>query len=223
MKQANDTDTAGRILDRAEALFARRGFDGTSTRQIAAEAGISIQTLHYHCDGKLNLYHKVLERSMVPVTSMINEHVQRMLGIDLNDAGALQGAIDSFIDELFDMLHHHPQYPPLFLRQWLEQEPDLRRVEWEHLVPILKYWADRVEAQVDEGRRGGTDIPLLFLSLSWIYWGLLVNPDFTGAFLGVDPDSPEYLERLKRHARQMTGRMLGSPESPANGKEGTQR
>jgi len=202
--------TEERILDSAEALFAQGGFHGTSTRQIAAKAGISIQTLHYHCGSKLNLYNRILERSVVPVTVMLNDHIQKMLERDLNDDGVLKESIDRLIDELFDVLHENPNFPLLFFRQWLEQDPELRKVEWERLVPYLRQWARQVESLVDEDRRRGIDLPLTFISLSMVFWGLFSNPTFMGNFLNMEFDSPEYVERLKTHAREMTARVLSS-------------
>jgi len=202
------TDTLERILDSAESLFAERGFHGTSTRQIAARAGISIQTLHYHCDNKPNLYHMVIERSVIPVTRMIDDHVQRMLAQDLHDDRVLREATDRVVDEIFDVLSENPNYAPLFLRQWLERDAGLRKVDQEELIPSIGDWVRQVEATVDAERRSGIDLPLVLLSLSWIYWGLNASPRFIGALLRVDPESPECRRRLKEHAKDVTGRML---------------
>jgi AcrR family transcriptional regulator len=107
-------DTWERILDAAETLFARHGYSGTSTRQIATEAGISIQTLQYHSGGKKNLYKTVLERTVVPVTDVVNRYVQKMVEQDLTDVRVLEESVARIIDELFDLLHAHPNYAPLF-------------------------------------------------------------------------------------------------------------
>jgi len=74
-KHKKSHDTWHDILDAAEVLFAQHGYEGASTRRIADLAGISINTLHYHCGGKRNLYKKVLERALVSVTDLVNEHV----------------------------------------------------------------------------------------------------------------------------------------------------
>jgi len=219
-KKIKKNDTLNRIIDCAEPLFAKQGYNGTSTRQIASEAGISIQTLHYHCGGKSKLYNTVLERSVVPVTNMINRHIQKMLNKDLNDDVILQESIGMLIDELFDALNDNPNYAPLFYRQWLEQDRDLKRVEWENLVPFFRGWAEQVEENVDEERRSGIDLPLVFLSLSWMYWGLFVQPEFISGLLGLSPSSPEYMERLKTHAKEMTTRMLGREKATENGNKG---
>ena len=48
--------TKARILSAAEAVFAARGFDGASTREIAAKAGVNIAGIAYHFGGKDRLY-----------------------------------------------------------------------------------------------------------------------------------------------------------------------
>ncbi len=209
-------ETVDRILDAAEHLFARQGYDGTSTRQIAGEAGTSIQTLHYHFGSKKDLYNQVLERSVLPVNNMINKHIQKMLTPEINRESVLKKAIDELIDELFDVLHENPSFPLLFFRQWLEQDPELRRVEWEKLVPELRKWIMQAEQIVDKERLRGIDLPLTLVSLSMLYWGLFTNQKFISDFLNMDGDSHEYMERLKAHSKEVTARLLstGSKNGP---------
>jgi AcrR family transcriptional regulator len=207
-KQAKPKDALTRILDSAETLFAQQGYDGASTREIAAMAGVSIQTLHYHCGSKSELYNRILERSIMPVTAMINRHIQKMLKLDLDEEAGLNDSINELIDELFETLHQNPNFPLLFFRQWLEQDPALRRVEWEQLTPRLRQWVMQVEAIVDQDRRRGIDLPLTFVSLSLLYWGLFTNQKFISALLDQNLETSEYRERLKRHAKEFTARLL---------------
>jgi AcrR family transcriptional regulator len=209
----NAQDTWERILESAETLFAGQGYSGTSTRQIAAGAGVSIQTLQYHCGGKKNLYKKVLERTVVPVTDLVNRYVQKMLEQDLREVRVLEESVSRIIDELFDFLHAHPNYARLFYRQWLVQDPDLRSVEWEKLTPVLRQWSEKVEAQLDEERLRGMNLFLFFLSLSWMYWGLFVQPRFLASYMGFDAESPAFLRTVKDHAWEMTLRMMDERRS----------
>jgi AcrR family transcriptional regulator len=62
--------TAQRILDVAEELFAERGYDGTSLRQIADRAGIKQPGLYNHFAGKQALYEAVLFRALNPIFAM---------------------------------------------------------------------------------------------------------------------------------------------------------
>ena len=53
--------TKVRILEAAEEVFATKGFEGASTRKIAAKAGVNISSLHYHWESKETLYHAVFQ------------------------------------------------------------------------------------------------------------------------------------------------------------------
>jgi AcrR family transcriptional regulator len=49
-------ETRNRILDAAQALFAEKGFDATSVRDITATADCNVAAVNYHFGGKENLY-----------------------------------------------------------------------------------------------------------------------------------------------------------------------
>lgn len=49
-------ETRERILAAAQKLFAERGFECTSVREITAEAGCNVASVNYHFGGKENLY-----------------------------------------------------------------------------------------------------------------------------------------------------------------------
>ena len=51
------------ILDTAERLFARYGYDGVSTKQLAAETGVTIGALYHYFPSKEAVYNAVAERA----------------------------------------------------------------------------------------------------------------------------------------------------------------
>jgi AcrR family transcriptional regulator len=53
---ADPADTQQRLLSAAIWLFARHGFDGASTRELAARAGVNIATLNYYFQSKRGLF-----------------------------------------------------------------------------------------------------------------------------------------------------------------------
>jgi len=57
-------DTRSKILDTAERLFAAKGIDAVSLRQINASAGVSPSVLHYHFGGRDELIEALLERRL---------------------------------------------------------------------------------------------------------------------------------------------------------------
>lgn len=58
----SESSKRDRILDTAEALFAERGFDGVTLRQIAVGAGVDVALASYHFGKKLELFRAVFER-----------------------------------------------------------------------------------------------------------------------------------------------------------------
>lgn len=62
-KPRSDGEQArARILDSAEALFAERGFHGTSVRDITEHAGVRLAAVNYHFVSKETLFRDVLQR-----------------------------------------------------------------------------------------------------------------------------------------------------------------
>lgn len=59
----------GRLLDAAEALFARHGYNGVSIRDIAGAARANISSVYYHFGSKQHLLEAVCRRRMLPVVA----------------------------------------------------------------------------------------------------------------------------------------------------------
>ena len=94
-----------RLLDSAEQLFAERGFDGTSIRDLATAAGCNIASVNYYFGGKEKLYVEIWRRHL----HLLRE--TRIAGIDkvLSECGGkpeledlLRSFAYSFIGPLVD-------------------------------------------------------------------------------------------------------------------------
>ncbi len=59
-------ETRKRLLASAERLFAEKGYESVSVRDIASDAGVNLAAINYHFQGKSNLYAAVLERRLSP-------------------------------------------------------------------------------------------------------------------------------------------------------------
>lgn len=68
-------DTKDRILAAAEALFARQGFAATSLRNVIADAGVNLASVHYHFGSKEELVRAVFGWRFDP----INKERQQLL------------------------------------------------------------------------------------------------------------------------------------------------
>ncbi|MEO1777987.1 MAG: TetR/AcrR family transcriptional regulator [Pseudomonadota bacterium] len=72
-KGGRSDHTRERILDAAEKLFADRGYDGASIRDVAAEAGLQIHSVGYHFGPKEQLFDAVVARRADIMTGLRRE------------------------------------------------------------------------------------------------------------------------------------------------------
>jgi AcrR family transcriptional regulator len=103
-----------KILDVAEALFARRGFEGVGLREVADAAGLGKSSLFHHFRSKGELYFEMLERALL----RIRAHLAPVLAADVPPARKL----DRWVDALVDALAEHPTTARLLLRELVEEE-----------------------------------------------------------------------------------------------------
>ncbi len=59
-----------RLLDAAERLFAQKGFDATSVRDITNHAGCNVAAVNYHFHSKQNLYNEVFLRRITAMRAV---------------------------------------------------------------------------------------------------------------------------------------------------------
>ncbi len=64
-------DTKARVVAAASALFAERGFHGTTVRDIAARAGVNLAASNYHYGSKKALYLEVFRAQFAEVRALI--------------------------------------------------------------------------------------------------------------------------------------------------------
>jgi AcrR family transcriptional regulator len=98
--------TKDKLLDAAEKLFARKGFHGTSLRDITGEAGVDLALVNYHFGGKKPLFAAVVERRGV----VLNEERLRRLA-EVRQAAAprpasTEAVVGAFFDPILDFLAH---------------------------------------------------------------------------------------------------------------------
>ena len=118
-----------KILEVAEAHFARRGFSGVGLREVAKAAGLGKSSLFHHFHGKAQLYFEVLER----VLARIQERLEPALARTAPPLERLEGWVDALVDALAE----HPASARLLLRGLVEDEdfpdeplPEAQRAEW---------------------------------------------------------------------------------------------
>jgi TetR/AcrR family transcriptional regulator len=74
---ADASDTRERILEAALQAFAEKGFDGATTRDIAARAGVNLGLIKYYFDAKLKLWQAAVERAFASLSTALGNPADR--------------------------------------------------------------------------------------------------------------------------------------------------
>src|SRR5688572_26196161 len=101
-----EADTRGRLLDAAERLFAAKGFEATSLRDVTAKAKANLAAVNYHFGSKEALVRAVFERRLGEVN-------RRRLAL-LDGIGRVRPApeqiLHAFIAPTFDLMKEAPHF-----------------------------------------------------------------------------------------------------------------
>jgi AcrR family transcriptional regulator len=127
---ARGEETRLRIIDAAIRLFGRQGFDGASTREIAAEAGVNPPALQYYFDSKEGLYSACAEHIAQGVVAALEPDMERAERL-LREGAPAQALIEAYCsisEAVADLLLCQPEagsWSPLLAREEAGLGPDV--------------------------------------------------------------------------------------------------
>ncbi len=112
--------TRRRLLDGAEAVFARSGYHGASVDEIAREAGATTGALYSNFAGKEDLFLALFEER---IATDVRDY-SRIVTEGATVAESVRGTADHWME----ILRERPDYFPLFIEFWAYaiREPRLR-------------------------------------------------------------------------------------------------
>jgi AcrR family transcriptional regulator len=196
--------TRDRILDVAEALFAERGFAGTSMRDLASAAGLTPASFYNHFEGKEALYAAVLQRGIRPL-------VELMHGLATRDEREL--ATDEVIRQVMEHLGRRPHLPRLIHHEVAAGGPHIARLARDWVRPLLEQGLAAMKREERPLWEDG-DLPLVIANWIHLVLGHFALAPLFREVLDADPLSREMLERQTRILRTFA-RRLSSASDPA--------
>jgi AcrR family transcriptional regulator len=98
-KQGEDI-TKERILDTAETLFAEKGFQAVSVREITSAAKCNLAAVNYHFGNKENLYLEVFRSRWVPRAKRVQESFRQSLTSkkNLSPSAVIRALAEAFVE-----------------------------------------------------------------------------------------------------------------------------
>lgn len=95
-------ETRDRIFGAAESLFAARGFEGASIRDIAKAASVQTALVNHHGGAKEVLFATIVARRAEPLAAMRREALAQIALEGLTDKAALQAILAAFMTPLLE-------------------------------------------------------------------------------------------------------------------------
>lgn len=193
--------TAGRLLGEAERLFAERGFDGVTIRDVAGGAGVNVSTLHFHWRDKQTLYEAVCRLHARHVIAAVER-------VDAESAGPERLA--RWVDAVVELLVAHPALAPMALQSVSGPAPPDLAALFQHDVSIFR----RLEAEVAKAvspERARAGQPML-LVLCLFYFAIVAfgDPPLQRTLLGGSPyRSRQVRARIADFGHALVERFLG--------------
>lgn len=207
--ESDPTGSAARILRCAERLFAARGFDGVTTRDVAAAAGVNISTLHFHWSSKATLYEAVCRLQARQLLGFV-ERTNPTAG---HEALSPSERIDRWIDACVDLLIGNPAIARLAWQSVSGQTaPDLPTL-LRHDVAVFRSLQGEIAETI--GTRDHGDAALSLLALFYFAVGVFSDSPLQRALLGGSVyESPELRQRVREFFRLLAHRLLADPTDP---------
>ena len=197
--------TRDRILDVAEALFAERGFAGTSMRELATNAGLTAASLYNHFAGKEALYTAVLQRGIRPL-------VELMQGLASRDEREV--ATDEVIRQVMEHLGRRPHLPRLIHHEVVAGGSHIARLARDWVRPLLEQGLAAMKRE-ERPLWDADELPLVIANWIHLVLGHFALAPLFREVLDADPLSREMLERQTRILRKFA-RRLSSASDPAD-------
>ena len=143
MAQPRRPDAMQRILRAAEESFAERGLAGARIGAIARAARVNKALLYYYFASKEELHRFTLKS--------LFRQLREQTSAALDRNGSPREQLLRYINSYFDFMVAHPNYPRLFQRELMSEEPPLVGLVQENLRPLHR----RLTGVIRAGIAGG--------------------------------------------------------------------
>jgi AcrR family transcriptional regulator len=197
------SDSRERILRAALEAFSEKGFDGATTREIAAHAGVPLGLLQYHFGGKPKLWRAAVERAFA--------ELRGGLEAILADPGPAdeRERMQLLIRGHVHFVARNPEFVRLMHDEGKRRGPRMRWMVDRHVKPLYAALMPLIERSQDVGLLPAGIAPIHFVYILAGAVGVIFHhPEECKRLAGFDPADPSAVEA---HARAVEHLFLGAP------------
>jgi len=133
----NPGSTKERILRAAESLFARRGFDGASLRELTSAAGVNLAAVNYHFGSKEKLVEQIFRRRL---DALNNSRLEALALVAGREETTVDDVLGAFIRPALDLSHDETGslFMRVLARAFAEHDDTLRQFLSENYGHVMR-------------------------------------------------------------------------------------
>jgi TetR/AcrR family transcriptional regulator len=194
-------DTREVILIAALKAFAEQGYDGTSTRDIVARAGVNHGLIRYHFGNKTKLWHEAVDRAF--------EELRQGVEAILLDSSVVdeRERIRRLIRDHVRFVAAHPEFAMLMYDEGKRRGPRMRWMADRHIKPLYEAMSGLLWRAVGAGIVRKDISPTHFFYIVAGSVGVIYHQaEECKRISGIDPFAPDQIEI---HARLVESMLLG--------------
>jgi AcrR family transcriptional regulator len=196
------TDKKIHIINHAVELFAEKGFEGTSIRDLAARAGVNVAMVNYYFGSKEKLFESMVEERASYTRGLLDEIANNT---DISDIEKMDRIIDSYIGKLFDNRKFHRV---LHQEMMLSQRDTLQQAIVDILYPNSLIIKNVIEAGIKKGAFRKVDAPMVIATVIGTINQVLLSKRMCNKLLSKENDYMPYddtrfVKRLSDHLKQL--------------------
>ena len=188
MSRPSADPTRERILTAAVDLFSERSFEGATTREIAARAGVTQPLLNYHFRSKEELWRAAVDGLFEALTQALAAREDGLRGVDELTTTRL------LVREFIQFSARHPQVHRIITQECKADGP---RMDWlveRHIRPLYEATTNRFTRLVEQGLMADIPAPHLYYIVTGAGPTMFVLGPECRRLSGVDPTDPDVIE-----------------------------
>jgi AcrR family transcriptional regulator len=193
------------VLEAALVSFGTTGYDATSLDALAADLGVSKQTILYHFASKSELLDAVVDRSSAELIDTLEAA--------LHGAGGGFERIEAIVRSVFRLALRRPELLGL-LREVSRLGPPAATRLTDNLEPMVERAREFLEAEMDMGHFRRSDARLLLLSTYSTVVGVATEVEVLRA-VGVEPTLRSMVNRRRELLRFLRSALVADEVTDA--------
>jgi len=195
-------DKKEQIVNAAIELFAQKGFEGTSIRDLAAKADVNIAMINYYFGSKDKLFETLVEMKSASARNVLEELLKDKT---LTSIEKVDRIIDSYIERLFKNRQFHRV---IHQELMLNQRETLQQIITNVLFPNTLAIKNIIDEGIQKGEFREVDVILTIASLIGTINHVLLSKKFCLKLLDreegyVPYDDPAFKKRTGDHLKQL--------------------